>query len=103
MNETQYETKLKRKIRDRFPGCHILKNDSRRTQGLPDILILFNNTWAMLEIKMAENSVKQPNQDYYIETFHNMSFAAFINPDNEEEVLNALQSAFGLEGSSRST
>lgn len=100
MNEAQYERELKRRIRDRFPGCEILKNDARRKQGLPDILILFNNTWAMLEVKMA-NGAMEPNQDYYIEKFNGMSFAAIISPQNEEAVLDDLQQAFGLTGSSR--
>lgn len=101
MNEHQYEAKLKGRIRGRFPGCVIMKNDTRQTQGLPDLLILFDNKWAMLEVKMDEDAPRQPNQEHYVAKFHNMSFAAFINPSNEEEVLNALQSAFGLEGSAR--
>ena len=101
MNEREYERKLKTKIRARFPGCHIMKNDASYTQGIPDILILFNNHWAMLEVKMDYGSEHQPNQDYYVEHFNNMSFCSFINPQNEEDVLCALQSAFGLEGSSR--
>jgi hypothetical protein len=101
MNERQYEVKLRRKIRARFPGCHIMKNDARGTQGIPDLLILFNNRWAMLEVKIDGVSTKQPNQDYYVEHFNHMSFASFINPNTEEEVLNALQSAFEFEGSTR--
>lgn len=101
MNEREYERKLKSKLREMFPGCVIMKNDVRHTQGLPDLLILHQNTWAMLEVKLDDDSPHQPNQDHYVDLFHNMSFAAFINPNNEEEVLRDLQSAFGLAGSSR--
>lgn len=101
MDEKRYERELKKRIRDRFPGCVIMKNDVRQTQGLPDILILIGGKWAMLEVKMSETSPVQPNQPYYVEKFHQMSFAAFINPGNEEEVLNDLQQTLGLTGAAR--
>lgn len=94
MNERQYETKLKIKLGNMFPGCLIMKNDASVRQGIPDMLILYRNTWAMLEVKMEDDSPRQANQEHYIERFSNMSFASFINPGNEEEVLHALQSAF---------
>lgn len=95
MNERTYHRQLVERIEELFPNCVVLRNDPIRTPGIPDILILYGNTWAMLEIKAADDSSRQPNQDYYVELFDNMSFASFINPDNEEEVLNALQSTFG--------
>ncbi len=96
MNEAQYQGKLIKKIRDLLPGCVILKNDPAYMQGVPDILILFGSTWAMLEVKLAGNSNQQPNQDYYVGLLDEMSFASFINPENEEDVLNDLQFAFGF-------
>lgn len=98
MNETQYQGKLIKKLRNLFPGCVILKNDPTWIQGVPDILILFLNTWAMLEVKMNDDSSIQPNQEYYIDLLNDMSFASFIRPENEEEVLYALQQSFGLIG-----
>lgn len=94
MNEGAYKTKLLKKIREKLPGCVILKNDASYMQGIPDIIILFKNMWAMLEVKTGESATKQPNQDYFVKMFNRLSFASFINPDNEEEVLDALQSAF---------
>ena len=98
MNETQYQGKLIKKLRNLFPGCVILKNDPTWIQGVPDILILFLNTWAMLEVKMNDDSSIQPNQEYYIDLLNDMSFASFIRPENEEDVLYALQQSFGLIG-----
>jgi hypothetical protein len=96
MREAQYQAKLIKKLETLFPGCLIIKIDSRQIQGLPDILILFNDRWAVLEIKMSDASAIQPNQEYYVNLLNDMSYASFINPENEGEVLSDLQSAFGV-------
>lgn len=101
MRERNYQAQLIKKLRRRFPGCVILKNDSSYMQGVPDLIILYGRFWAMLEVKTHVNAPEQPNQEYYVEILNEMSFAAFIYPDNEEEVLNALQHAFQLEGDTR--
>ena len=77
-----------------FPGCIVLKNDPTYLQGVPDLLILYKNKWAMLEDKRDQYAPHRPNQDYYISKLNEMSFAAFIFPENCEEVLNGLQQAF---------
>jgi hypothetical protein len=92
--ESVYQAELIRRLRNRFLGCLILKNDSSYIQGIPDLTILYRNRWAMLEVKASENSPEQPNQEFYVTTLDAMSFAAFIYPENEEEVLDDLQSAF---------
>jgi hypothetical protein len=96
MREAQYQAKLIKKLETLFPGCLIIRIDSRQIQGLPDILILFNDKWAVLEIKMAEGSAIQPNQEYYVNLLNDMSYASFVNPKNEEEVLSDLQHTFGV-------
>lgn len=96
MNEAKYQKDLINTLSDRFPGCYITKNDPRSRQGIPDILILFNDKWGMLEIKMSDDSDRQPNQEHYVNVFNDMSFASFINPQNEEQVLNELQHALGV-------
>lgn len=98
MTESQYQGKLIKKIQKLLPGCVILKNDPSWVQGIPDILILFLNKWAVLEVKFEEDSRRRPNQEYYIGLLDEMSFASFIAPHNEEDVLYALQESFGLIG-----
>jgi hypothetical protein len=93
-SEAVYRKGLISKLESLFPGCFILKNDPAVNQGVPDILILFRKCWAMLEIKKFNGASKQPNQDYYIDKFGKMSFASFIDPQTEDQVLDALQSAF---------
>ena len=91
MNENEYQRHLKRKIKHRIPDAIILKNDPAFIQGIPDLLILRKKKWAALETKKDKDAKHRPNQDYYIREMNNMSFASFIYPENEEEVLNALE------------
>ena len=79
----------------------IQKLDSGYQQGIPDLLILFDERWAMLEVKKSADEQPGPNQEYFIDMFDGMSFAAFIYPENEEEILDALQQALGIRRSSR--
>lgn len=95
--EKVYQAKLIKTLEKLLPGCFIVKNDPAETQGIPDILILFRKQWAMLETKRSTAASKQPNQDYYIKKFGAMSFASFINPQSETQVLAALKSKFGVD------
>lgn len=101
MLESRFQSKLITMIRDEFPGCLILKNDSGYLQGVPDLLILFEDKWAALEAKRDVDAPSQPNQDYYINKLNSMSYAAFVYPENYEEVFNALQQTFRPRRSSR--
>lgn len=94
MAENKYQPKLIRKLRRLFPGCEIEKADSSYRQGTPDLTIFWGPFWAKLEVKDSLSAKKQPNQEYYIKKYNEMSFAAIIAPENEEEVLFALQEAF---------
>ena len=71
----------------------ILKNDANYIQGIPDLLILFNDKWAMLECKRNKKASHRPNQEYYVDLLDKMSYAAFIYPENREDILNELQQA----------
>lgn len=93
MLERNYQSQLIKKLKRMFPNCVVLKNDSDYMPGIPDLLILYKNKWAMLEVKASEESSIQPNQEYYVLKLDDMSFASFINPTNEEEVLVDLQHA----------
>jgi len=92
--ESKFQAQLIIELKHRFPGCIVLKNDANYIQGIPDLLILYKKHWAALECKKTYNSSCQPNQIYYVEKMDDMSFAAFIYPENKEEVLDGLQSTF---------
>lgn len=93
--EAAYQAKLMDRLQALFPNSFIIRNDPNEYQGIPDILLLVGDRWAMLEVKAAESSPSRPNQPYYVSMFDRMSFAAFIYPENEEEVLRDLQSSLG--------
>lgn len=96
MKESAFQSGLVKEIKQRFPGCTVLKNDPTYIQGIPDLLVLYKDKWGMLECKKKANAHHQPNQDYYIQKLNEDSFARFIDPENKEEVLNELQHTFGL-------
>lgn len=95
MGEIKFQAHIMEKLDELFPGCIIIRNDPTWHQGWPDLLILFEDKWAMLEVKADEYSPVQPNQPYWVAEFDKLSFATFIYPQNEEEVLDALQQTFG--------
>lgn len=94
MKESKFQKKIIDEIKKSFPSCIILKNDPGYKQGIPDLLILDKNKWAMLEVKRDSNANHQPNQDYYVGILNDMSFASFIFPENKEEVLHELKRFF---------
>lgn len=94
-SEAAYQRQLIVRLQEIFPDCFIIKNDAAVVQGIPDILILWGDRWAMLEVKVSLRAPVQSNQEYYVQMFSDMSFASFICPENEEQVLYDLQSALG--------
>lgn len=101
MRESAYRNKLVKKLERLLPDAMILKNDPDYVQGIPDLTILWGSHWAMLELKVDEQAQVQPNQEYWVERLGHFSFCAFIYPENEEEILDALQDAFGIERQTR--
>lgn len=91
--ERDFQANLIKELKELFPGCLVLKNDSGYLQGIPDLTLLYGGSWAVLEVKKSANEAIQPNQEYYIDILDQMSFAAFVYPENKEAVLNELQEA----------
>lgn len=95
--ERDFQAELIKKLRVMLPACYIQKNNPNHQQGIPDLLIIWMNQWAVLEVKKSAHETPRPNQAYFVEKFNEMSFASFIYPENEKEVLDALATAFGVE------
>ena len=89
--ERDFQAKLIKELKQIFRGCIVMKNDSSYIQGIPDLIILYRDKWAALEVKKSEDAPHRPNQEYYVELMDEMSYASFIYPENKEEVLYELQ------------
>lgn len=94
MKESKFQSDLKNELQGMFPGCMITKLDSGDIQGIPDLLVLYKDKWAVLENKRSAKATHQPNQDYYVDKMNGMSFASFIYPENKDEVLARLRKKF---------
>ena len=92
--ESKFQKELMDEIREQYPGCVILKNDSSYIQGFPDWTILYKDRWAVLEAKRERGAKKQPNQEYYVDKLDKMSFSRFVYPENKDEVLEDLERVF---------
>lgn len=95
MLENKFQAKLIKELKETFNGCIVMKNDSSYIQGIPDLLVLYKDKWATLEVKKDANAKKQPNQEYYVGLMDEMSFSRIIYPENKEEVMRDLRHAFG--------
>lgn len=94
MKENKFQSQLIKDLKEKFPGCLVLKNDPNYIQGVPDLLILFNNSWAALECKRSKTASKRPNQEYYVKRLNDMSYASFVYPENKNEIIQELQKVF---------
>lgn len=92
--EGKFQADLKKELRERFPNCFITKLDPNDIQGVPDLLILWNDKWATLECKKSKDASHRPNQDYYVNMMNKMSYSSFIFPENKERILNEMEQAF---------
>lgn len=91
MLERDFQKKLVKKLEAQYPDAIIYKNETK--QGFPDLTILYGDRWALLECKRESDASHRPNQDYWVTRANEMGFASFIYPENEGEVLNALEQA----------
>lgn len=90
--ESGFQDRLIEEIEGLFPDCMIFKMDY--PQGIPDLLILYEDKWASLENKKEKDAEHQPNQDYYVDRMNEMSFSAFIYPENKDSVIKQLKRHF---------
>lgn len=93
--ERDFQKNLIKDLKSMFKGCIVMKNDSSYIQGIPDLMILFKDKWASLEVKKSATASKRPNQEYYVDMMNSMSFSRFIFPENRDSVLTELKEFFG--------
>lgn len=90
--ESGFQDRLIKELKETFPDCFTTKLE--QPQGIPDLLVLYKDKWAILECKREANAKRRPNQEYYVDKFNKMSFSSFIYPENKDEVLGKLKKIF---------
>ena len=53
--ERDFQAKLIKELKVMFKGCIIVKNDPNYIQGIPDLLILYNDRWAGNQILLQSD------------------------------------------------
>lgn len=96
MLESQYKPLLMARIAKRFAKYGPVRfqhNDPNAPgqQGIPDLTVYIGSCWFLLEVKRSEKSKKRPNQDWWINHWSKTTFCSVIHPQNESEVLDALE------------
>lgn len=91
-HENKYQQQLMERLEETFVAdAKIFKSSPYAPQGWPDITIIHKSgRWAFLETKKSKNEPHQPNQDWYVDLLDNWGFAAFIYPENEDDVIEEL-------------
>ena len=92
--ESRFQKDFIDEAKKRYPGCIAIKNDPCYIQGFPDWTILYEDKWAVLEMKKERGAQKQPNQEYYVDKLNKMSFSRLVFPENKEEVFEDLDALF---------
>jgi hypothetical protein len=101
VRESKFQGEFIKLLQELYPEAMVLKNDPNYRQGIPDVLMLLHDTWAAFEVKAYRDARTQPNQEHYVQLMDRMSFAAFVYPENKDEVLDALQFALATRGAAR--
>ena len=55
--ESGFQDRLIKTLKNRFPGCMVFKMD--QLQGIPDLLVLYEDKWASLECKKDAGAKRQ--------------------------------------------
>lgn len=93
--ESEFQTKVIKHLEELLPGCVVLVKPGYYVQGFPDLLVLYKNQWAALEVKRARNSPYQPNQEWWIAELDTIGFASMICPENLKEIIDEVLRSFG--------
>ena len=93
--ENKIQSDIISDLKKLFPDSIILKNDPNYKQGIPDLVLLDREGWALLEVKRDADASHRPNQDYYVNKANEMGhYGSFIYPQNKTEVYNGIQETF---------
>lgn len=75
-----------------------MKTDPNQIQGIPDLIVIYKNKYALLEVKRSTKAPRQPNQGIYVDKYRQWTFASFISPENKRSVLDGMEQALRADG-----
>lgn len=89
--EGKFQDKLVHDLRQL--GFKVIKLDptTGRQIGIPDLLILKEGFWGMLECKAHKNSKKRPGQQQWVDWAEENSYGRFVYPENYDDVMEELK------------
>lgn len=103
MLESKFKKETIERIKKRFRDLDLDFIDTHN-RSMPDIFVIGPWSWAALEFKrskLAAQQAQQPNQirefadqEYHIIRLNRKGYAAFVFPENLEEVLDDLEGVF---------
>ena len=98
MLEATFKIKVKERILSRFPNLDLdfIDVDPQNHRSMIDLIVLGPDVWAALEVKRSEDASHRPNQDYHVNRLNEKGFAAFVYPENLEEVIDELENLFSI-------
>lgn len=89
MLESEFQKDFVIRLQSQYPGAVVFKTDPN-ILSFPDLMMLHGSRWAAFEMKKEKDADQQPNQEWWVNRLNRMSFASFLYPENEEEVLREL-------------
>lgn len=96
MLESDFQREFLLRVRARLLSLghvDVVRNETHRS--IPDIVLLGpNGRWAALEFKRSKVAKKQPNQEFHVQRLNEKGYAAFVYPENGEEILRELEEVF---------
>lgn len=90
ISESTFQAKLKKFLENKYPEITIMKSDPSIIQGFPDLILMYKNKYALLEVKKSKTASKRPNQEYYVEKFKQHTYSEFVYPENVNEIIEEL-------------
>jgi len=94
MLEATFKARFIERLRCRLRGVDLDIIHNTTGNSKPDLIILGSPNWAALEFKKTARSKTRPNQPYHVERMNAKSYARFVYPTIEEEVLDELEELF---------
>ena len=92
--ESKFQKDFIDEAKERNPGLSAWKKDASYIKAIQDWTLIYEDKWAVLEMKKERGAHKQPNQEYYVNKLDKMSFSRFVFPENRDEVFEDLDRFF---------